>query len=86
MNMKTLVLAIGATGAIATSAFAQLPGMDEALAQGGEAPAFEQIDANMDGSITTREAEGTWLAGAFASVDVNKDGLVDAKEYQEATS
>ncbi|MFK7829685.1 MAG: hypothetical protein AB8B57_07910 [Congregibacter sp.] len=85
MNMKTLVLTIGATGVISAAAVAQLPSMDSAIAQ-GEAPSFEQIDANMDGNITTREAEGTWLAGSFATVDANKDGLVDEKEYTQAIS
>lgn len=86
MDMKISALAIALTTAALTGAAnAQVPGMGDTIAQ-GEAPTFDQIDRNMDGSITTREAEGTWLAGSFAEVDANKDGLVDKQEYNEALS
>lgn len=53
-----------------------------ALAQG--APSFEEVDANMDGTISQDEAavvEGLDLATA----DTNQDGSLDRSEYEAAT-
>lgn len=49
-------------------------------------PAFDAIDKDNDGNITTAEAQGTWLADAFAKADVNHDGHVTKVEYEQATS
>jgi Ca2+-binding EF-hand superfamily protein len=49
-----------------------------------EKPAFEELDANVDGAITAAEAEETWLASAFQTVDLNKDGVVDRTEYDNS--
>ena len=54
--------------------------------QAMQKPAFEELDANVDGAITAAEAKESWLATAFQSVDVNKDGVVDRKEYDKAKS
>ncbi|MEM1145231.1 MAG: hypothetical protein AAF671_05815 [Pseudomonadota bacterium] len=85
MNVKSAVIALGLTGAVAGAAFAQLDKAGMEVAQGG-APTFAEIDRNRDGNITTTEAAGTWLASSFAAVDTNENGLVDEQEYNEALS
>lgn len=53
-----------------------------ALAQG--APSFEEVDVNMDGSISQEEAaavEGLDITTA----DTNQDGSLDRQEYEAAT-
>lgn len=53
-----------------------------AIAQ--DAPSFEEVDANMDGSISQEEAaavEGLDIATA----DRNQDGSLDRQEYEAAT-
>jgi hypothetical protein len=72
--MKTKVsitlLALGLTGV--------------ALAQQA-APAYSEVDANMDGKISQQEAavvEGL----DFTKADTNQDGSLDQAEYQAATS
>lgn len=51
-----------------------------------EIPAFEELDANLDGVITPMEAEQSWLAEAFADIDLNQDGLVNRSEYDSGIS
>lgn len=51
-----------------------------------ETPAFEELDANLDGVITPMEAEDSWLAEAFADIDLNQDGLVNRSEYESGIS
>lgn len=53
-----------------------------AIAQ--EAPSFEEVDVNMDGSISQEEAaavEGLDITTA----DRNQDGSLDRQEYEAAT-
>lgn len=70
--MKTRVsitlLAIGFVGA--------------ALAQ--DAPAFEEVDQNMDGRISQEEA-ATVEGLDVATADRNQDGSLDREEYNAAT-
>lgn len=68
--MKTSLTALMAVGFAAS-----------ALAQG--LPAFEEVDANGDGTISADEAsaiEGLDLATA----DTNQDGVLDRAEYEAA--
>jgi hypothetical protein len=51
-----------------------------------ETPAFEELDANLDGVITPMEAEDSWLAEAFADIDLNQDGLINRSEYESGIS
>ncbi|MBN1237956.1 MAG: hypothetical protein JXB36_05615 [Gammaproteobacteria bacterium] len=52
-----------------------------ALAQ---APSFEEVDANMDGSISQEEAAA--VEGLdFATADTNQDGSLDQAEYEAAS-
>jgi len=54
-----------------------------ALAQ--DAPSFEEVDANQDGSISREEAAA--VEGLdFSTADANQDGSLDRQEYQAATS
>ncbi|HEX6993623.1 MAG TPA: hypothetical protein VF339_05690 [Gammaproteobacteria bacterium] len=69
MKKLSILLALGFAGA--------------ALAQ--EAPSFEEVDANMDGSISQEEAAA--VEGLdFSTADTNQDGSLDRSEYQAATS
>lgn len=55
-----------------------------ALAQGG-APAFSEVDANMDGKISQEEAAA--VEGLdFTKADTNQDGSLDQAEYQAASA
>lgn len=49
-------------------------------------PAFEELDANIDGVITADEAQETWLAAVFQDVDQDKDGVINRSEYDTAAS
>lgn len=51
-----------------------------------EKPAFEQLDTNLDGSITEAEAQDSWLAAAFQDVDADSNGLINRSEYESALS
>lgn len=54
-----------------------------ALAQ--DAPSFEDVDVNQDGSISREEAAA--VEGLdFSTADANQDGSLDRQEYQAATS
>jgi len=45
-------------------------------------PAFETLDANVDGYISVEEAqEGKMLTDTFESADGNKDHMLDKVEY-----
>jgi len=54
-----------------------------ALAQ-GQAPSFEEVDANADGMISQDEA-GQVEGLDFATADLNQDGQLDREEYRQAT-
>lgn len=85
MNIKRTALTTAIVGLFATTALSAQA--QEPMVEGAsEAPAFEEIDTNADGAITTSEAQGSWLAGVFATVDVNQDGFVTRTEYNEARS
>jgi Ca2+-binding EF-hand superfamily protein len=49
-------------------------------------PAFDELDANIDGVITLDEAQETWLAAVFQDVDQDKDGVINRSEYDTAAS
>lgn len=84
MNIKKLPLATAVIGLFAATAFAAQA--QETMQQDStEVPAFEEIDTNADGAITTSEAGETWLANVFAQVDANGDGYISKSEYSEAT-
>lgn len=51
-----------------------------------EKPAFEELDANIDGVITEQEAMDSWLAAEFDTVDKDRNGLVNRTEYEQAVS
>lgn len=57
-----------------------------ANSQDTDKPAFEKLDANLDGVISKDEAADTWLAPIFAKVDKDHNGLVNRTEYQSAIS
>ncbi len=73
------------TAALAVFALSGFAGETEG-SEAMEKPAFEELDANVDGAITSDEAQESWLATAFQSVDLNKDGVVDRNEYDKAKS
>ena len=81
--MKTTLLMAG----IAT---ALMVNVAEARGQGGqgpELPAFEQIDANGDGLVTTAELQAAMQAQAaerFAQSDTDGDGALSAEELAAA--
>lgn len=51
------------------------------VALAAEAPAFEEVDANADGSIT--KAEAAVIEGLdFAMADANGDGALSKEEYK----
>lgn len=76
-------LAAAAT-ALAMSGFA-VAGEEETTEQ-MDKPAFEELDANIDGVISEQEARDTWLAAEFDVVDQDKNGQVSRSEYEEAAS
>ncbi|HEX7080338.1 MAG TPA: hypothetical protein VF329_04940 [Gammaproteobacteria bacterium] len=62
-----------------------LLGLGFAGAAFAQAPSFEEVDANMDGSISQEEAAA--VEGLdFTTADANQDGSLDQAEYQAATS
>ena len=71
-------------GALALNAQAQ----DPMSAKKPDKSAFEQIDVNKDGVISTQEAnaKNSWLASNFNTVDTNRDGRVSKAEFDKAVS
>lgn len=84
MNFKTSAFVLGITAA-AAGVSAEEQSMIT-VTQADPAPAFSDLDADKDGSITLSEAEGSWLADTFTVVDANQDGIIDEAEYAEAMS
>lgn len=48
-----------------------------------EAPSFEELDQNKDGSLSKEEAAKAPSLD-FAKADINRDGRIDRQEYEEA--
>jgi Ca2+-binding EF-hand superfamily protein len=82
--LKPLITTLLAGGLLtfAVSGFAG----EEGEMEKADMPAFETVDANLDGKITLTEAKDTWLAKSFTKVDVNQDGVVNRSEYESAIS
>lgn len=55
-----------------------------ALAQGGAAPSFSDVDKNSDGQISQDEAQ-TVEGLDFSKADTNQDGHLDRQEFDAAT-
>lgn len=45
-------------------------------------PPFEDIDQDGSGTISSSEAEASWLEEAFAQVDLDRDGTISRLEYE----
>jgi hypothetical protein len=89
--MKRNKLTITSSLAVALAAFAfNAFGGESADSEKPEvpadAPAFEELDTNLDGVITPTEAAESWLAAVFADIDQNQDGVVNRSEYASAIS
>lgn len=84
IHLKTAITSLLAGGllTLAVSGFAG----DTKPAEDSEKPAFDTVDANLDGVITPTEAKDSWLEEAFADVDANQDGLINRSEYETALS
>ena len=83
LTSLTVVLAAFALNAFAGEGEPQESEEPEATT---ETPAFEELDANLDGVITPMEAEQSWLAEVFADIDLNQDGLINRSEYESGIS
>lgn len=84
VKSKTLATLTAVLAAVALSGPAYAGEQSEA--QSMEKPAFEELDANIDGVITEQEAQETWLAAVFDKVDQDQNGLVNRSEYEKAVS
>ena len=58
---------------------------NESLASGKAVPTFRSLDADVDGSLTPREAAKFMeLAAVFPQADKDRDGLLSSAEYEDA--
>lgn len=64
-----------------------LPDGNQGAVAGSMSNPFSEFDANADGRITRREAQGNaTLSSRFKSLDTNNDGALSSKEYSASAS
>jgi len=86
MRIVTFLATVGFASAVALGAVvAEGERRGDAMKPKSErAHAFEQLDANGDGSLDRQEVpRGSHLDGRFDAVDLDGDGAVSKEEYRE---
>lgn len=83
LAIPAILTALLVSFALGTAAHA---GGEKSKAEDMQKPAFEELDANIDGVISKEEARDTWLAENFSRVDADGNGQINRSEYEKAIS